>query len=166
MGARKKADRADWDEPFVLADTPGHPDCNPVLWLDNDGRLWLFWSAILSNDWGSSLVMYRNTRNYQATNGSLRWDWQGIIHVMPSNFHRQMLSGWNQLITTLYFVPRAIRAELSVTPLPKLLRDKWKPLAALVLLIPATMAVNEWRRRRTGRAGWKRFALRPAVVQT
>jgi hypothetical protein len=85
---------------------------------------------------------------------------------MPSNFHRQMLSGWNQLITILYFVPRAIRAELSVTPLPRLLRDKWKPFAALVLLILATMAVNAWRRRRTGRAGWKRFALRAAVFQT
>ena len=62
-------DMAEWGEPFVLADTPGHPDCNPVLWIDDDDRLWLFWSAILSNEWGSSLVKYRISTNYLAMDG-------------------------------------------------------------------------------------------------
>jgi predicted neuraminidase len=164
MAARKPADVATWSEPFVLADTLGHPDCNPVLWLDGNQRLWLFWSAILSNEWESSLVKYCNSTNYLASNEPPRWEQQGVIHVAPSNFHGHMLAGWHQLITTVYFVPRAIHAELSVTRLPKFLLEEWKLLAALMLPIPATIAFSAWRRRRTCRAGWKRFVLRAAAL--
>ena len=92
---------AEWGDPFVLADTPGHPDCNPVLWIDDDERLWLFWSAILSNEWGSSLVKYRISTNYMAMNGPPRWDWQDNVHIKPANFHHHMLSGWKQLTATI-----------------------------------------------------------------
>ena len=33
-----------------------------------------------------------------------------------------------------------------------------------MLLMAAPVAVNAWRRRRTGRAGWKRFALRATAT--
>ena len=160
MGARKSADMAEWGEPFVLADTPGLPDCNPVLWIDVDERLWLFWSAILSNEWESSLVKYRISTNYVAINGPPRWDWQDDVHIQPVNFHHHMVSGWKQLTATILFVPRAIRAELSATSIQQLLLDEWKLLVAVMLLMVAPVAVNAWRRRYTGRAGWKRFVLR------
>ena len=164
MGARKPAGMAKWGEPFLLADTPGHPDCNPVLWIDNDNRLWLFSSAILSNDWESSLVKYRISTNYMATIGPPRWDWQDNLHVKPANFHQHMLSGWKPLIATIFFVPRAIRAELSTDSIPLLLLDAWKLLVALMLLMAAPVAVNAWRRRRTGRSGWNRFVLRAGAI--
>src|SRR3954469_18818379 len=37
-----------WTEPFLLADTPGFPDTNPVLFLDNKQRLFLLWPAIIA----------------------------------------------------------------------------------------------------------------------
>jgi hypothetical protein len=55
-----------------------------------------------------------------------------------------------------------IRAELSAISIPQLLRDEWKLLVAVMLLMAAPVALNAWRRRYTGRTGWKRFALRAA----
>jgi len=43
LGARKTKGAAGWSEPFVMADTPNFPDCNPVLFMDPDQQLWLFW---------------------------------------------------------------------------------------------------------------------------
>jgi predicted neuraminidase len=164
MGARKPVGMAKWSEPFLLADTPGHPDCNPVLWIDKENRLWLFWSAILSNDWDSSLVKYRISTNYMATNGPPKWDWQDNLHLKPADFHQQMLSGWKPLLGSIFFVPRAISAEMSTMPIPLLLLDAWKHLLVVVLLLGGPVAVNAWRRRRTGRTGWKRFALRASAM--
>src|SRR5690606_19443588 len=46
MGARLKAGRQKWSDPFLLADTPGLPDCNPVLFLNKNGKLFLVWIAV------------------------------------------------------------------------------------------------------------------------
>jgi predicted neuraminidase len=164
MGARKPAGIAKWSEPFLLADTLGHPDCNPVLWIDKDKRLWLFWSAVLSNDWDSSLVKYRISTNYMTASGPPKWDWQDNLHIKPANLQQHMLSGWKSLLTTILFVPRAISAEMSTMPLSLLLLGVWKLLVVLMLLIAAPFAVNVWRRRRTGRSGWKRFFLRTSLI--
>lgn len=164
MGARKPAGTAKWGEPFLLADTPGHPDCNPVLWIDNDDRLWLIWSAILTNDWKSSLVKYRISTNYMSANGPPRWDWQDNLHVKPANFHQHILSGWKPLIASILFIPRAFLAELTTVSVPLLLLNAWKLLVALMLLVAAPVVTNAWRRRRTGRSGWKRFVLRAGAM--
>ena len=42
-GARKAKGSLQWSEPFLLADTPGFPDCNTCLMIDRRQRLWLFW---------------------------------------------------------------------------------------------------------------------------
>src|SRR5262245_56052168 len=42
-GARKKRDESSWSEAFVMADTPGFPDCNTCMMIDRRERLWLFW---------------------------------------------------------------------------------------------------------------------------
>ncbi len=164
MGARKAAQTAEWGEPFLLADTPGHPDCNPVLWIDNGDRLWLFWSVILSNEWESSLVKYRISTNYLAMNGPPEWDWQDNVHLKPADFPQHMLSGWRQLIGTVLFAPRAIRAELSGSSFTARLSNGLKLLVALLLVLMAPAAVHVWRRRRTGRSGWRRFALRTSAL--
>ena len=58
-GARKAAGSDAWSEPFVMADTPGFPDCNTAMMIDPEGRLWLFWPTILANSWESCLTNYR-----------------------------------------------------------------------------------------------------------
>ena len=42
MGARLKKGTKAWTTPFLMADTKGIPDCNPVLFLNRKGKLFLF----------------------------------------------------------------------------------------------------------------------------
>src|SRR5947207_3568160 len=39
-GARLRKGTVRWSEPFLLADTPGFPDCNTALFIDVRKRLW------------------------------------------------------------------------------------------------------------------------------
>ena len=54
-----------WSEPFVLADTPGFPETNPVLFLDNRQRLFFLWPLIVAHQWETALMKYRISSNYQ-----------------------------------------------------------------------------------------------------
>lgn len=81
-GARKPAGASAWSEPFLMADTPDLPDCNPVLFVDGRGVLWLFWITVQDNEWGGSLLKYRTSRNFEG-DGPPVWDWQDVIHARP-----------------------------------------------------------------------------------
>lgn len=75
-----------WGKPFVLADTPGFPDCNPALSVGPRGKIWLFWTVILDNHWQSGLLKYR----YGTwKNDKISWEWQNNIHIKP-------LAGFNK----------------------------------------------------------------------
>ena len=63
-GARMKSGGDEWSRPFILADTPGHPDCNPVLFVAEDKRLYLFWIVVQANKWETSVLKYRVTSSY------------------------------------------------------------------------------------------------------
>ena len=41
-GARLGKGKTTWGPKFLLADTPGYPDCNPALFAAPEGTLWLF----------------------------------------------------------------------------------------------------------------------------
>lgn len=56
-GARKRKGDSHWSEAFLMADTPGFPDCNTAMHIDDKGRLWLFWPVILANTWESCLTL-------------------------------------------------------------------------------------------------------------
>ena len=71
-----------WCEPFVMADTPDLPDCNPVLFIDPRGTLWLIWIAVQDNQWGGSLLKYRLSDDYLG-DGAPKWRWQDVIHARP-----------------------------------------------------------------------------------
>ena len=34
-GSRLKKGKVNWSKPFLMADSPGQPDCNPILFLNN-----------------------------------------------------------------------------------------------------------------------------------
>lgn len=90
QGARKRKGETAWSEPFIMADTPELPDCNPVLFIDPQGRLWLFWVAIQNNMWGGALLKVRHTKEYQA-DGPPNWEWQDVIHTRPVNLEEKFL---------------------------------------------------------------------------
>lgn len=74
-----------WSEPFLLADTPGFPDTNPVLYVDKQKRLFLFWPAIIANQWETALMKYRISTNYEQKSGPPKWEYQDNILLIPRN---------------------------------------------------------------------------------
>jgi len=94
QGSRlRQADRAagKWAEPFVMADTPDLPDCNPVLFIDPRGVLWLFWVTVQDNQWGGALLKYRTAKQY-AADGPPQWEWQEVIHARPQDLQARFTS--------------------------------------------------------------------------
>ncbi len=83
MGCRKKPGQP-WSLPFLMADTPGLPDCNPVLFLDRKKKLWLFWIVVRANRWEASLLKYRTSTQY-AGKGAPRWEWQDEVLLQPGD---------------------------------------------------------------------------------
>ncbi len=83
MGSRYDRTSHRRDEPFIMADVPGFPDINPVLFTDNRSRLWLVWYTVMAYQWESSLLKYRISNNYMQKSGPPQWIWQDMIHVKP-----------------------------------------------------------------------------------
>ncbi|HEX6971833.1 MAG TPA: exo-alpha-sialidase [Limnochordia bacterium] len=85
-GARKPGPGRPWTAPFLMADVPGFPDCNPVLFLDPARRLWLMWVVIVANRWETAMLKYRISEDFLAPDGPPRWCWQDVIHCKPEGF--------------------------------------------------------------------------------
>ena len=83
-GARLEKGESRWSTPFVLADTPEHPDCNPVLFVDQDRRLHLIWIVVQANRWETSILKWRTSSDYQ-NSGAPEWEWQDIILLKPGD---------------------------------------------------------------------------------
>lgn len=83
-GARLKKGSKTWSKPFVLADTPGQPDCNPVLFLNKNGRLFLFWIVVQANRWETSVLKYRYSDHFKK-GAAPKWDWQDVILLKPND---------------------------------------------------------------------------------
>ena len=76
-----------WTEPFLLADTPGFPETNPVLFLDSHQRLMFFWPLIIAHKWETALMKYRISTDYQQPTGPPKWNFQDNI-VLDAEKHR------------------------------------------------------------------------------
>jgi predicted neuraminidase len=85
MGARLKKGEDRWSTPFLMADTPGFPDINPILFLDAQQRLWLMWYTVIANQWETSLLKYRISEDYAGQAGVPKWAWQEVLHVKPGD---------------------------------------------------------------------------------
>ena len=90
FGARKRKGAANWGKPFLLADTPGFPDCNTSMMIDKAGTLWLFWPTIIAGSWESSLMKYRRSTDYLASEQP-KWDKEGLILLKPDDFGPEAL---------------------------------------------------------------------------
>ncbi len=91
QGARLRRGESQWSEPFLMADTPDIPDCNPALFMDPRGVLWLFWIVVHDNQWQGSILKYRTATQY-SQDGPPQWDWQELIHARPKNLEEQFLA--------------------------------------------------------------------------
>lgn len=85
MGTRRKAGASAWSRPFLMADVPGFPDINPILFLDSRDRLWLMWYTVIANQWETSLLKYRFSEDYADQAEAPRWTWQEVLHVKPGD---------------------------------------------------------------------------------
>jgi predicted neuraminidase len=92
MGARKPRGASRWSTPFVMVDTPGFPDINPTLFLDDRGALWLTWYAVLANQWESSLLMYATSDDF-AGDGPPLWKTQRTLLVRHATTERGIQPG-------------------------------------------------------------------------
>lgn len=92
QGARKRNGATAWRAPFLMADSQDLPDCNPVLFIDPRGTLWLFWIAVQNNQWGGSLLKYRTSTDYAGA-GPPVWGWQDVIHCRPRSMEGTFIGG-------------------------------------------------------------------------
>jgi predicted neuraminidase len=84
-GARWNHATGKWTEPFLMADAPGFPETNPVLFLDSRQRLFFFWPLIIAHQWETALMKYRISTDYQQPDGPPKWEFQDNIILVPKN---------------------------------------------------------------------------------
>lgn len=60
-------DQGKWTSPRVVADTPGLPEGNPVLFLDKNGTLWLFFVTMFGKGWDTCKVKYQRSYDFGKT---------------------------------------------------------------------------------------------------
>src|SRR5262249_18317585 len=75
---------------FLMADTPGYPDCNPALFAAPDQTLWLFWPTILDHRWEGALLKFAVSNDFTRDPGPPIWSRQGVFHVTPAGFAQAM----------------------------------------------------------------------------
>jgi len=85
MGARLKTSEEKWSKTFLMADVPGFPDVNPILFIDSQKRLWLMWYTVIANQWETSLPKYRISKNYMMPDGPPEWAWQDVLYFKPGD---------------------------------------------------------------------------------
>ena len=97
MGARLKKGEASWSKPFLMADTYNIPDCNPVLFLNHQNKLFLVWIAVEANRWEYSILRYKTSIDYNK-NGAPVWNWQDNIFLKPDeDFAKEVKSKFKDL---------------------------------------------------------------------
>lgn len=90
QGSRLKENTHAWSSVFLMADTPGFPDCNPVLFIDANERLWLFSVAVLAERWECSQLKYRRA-NQAGASGTPKWSWQDVVQLKPGEPFAQVM---------------------------------------------------------------------------
>ncbi len=96
QGSRLPNGEKTWESVFQMADTPGFPDCNPVLHIDKDNRLWLFWVVVQAHRWEQGILKYRISDDYEKS-GAPVWSWQDIINLKPGDeFARAVKEGFDK----------------------------------------------------------------------
>jgi predicted neuraminidase len=86
QGAWLKKGNVLWGPRFLMADTPGYPDCNPALFAGPDGSVWLFWPTIIDHRWESAVLKFASFKDSGVHSGPPAWSREGVIHITPKRF--------------------------------------------------------------------------------
>jgi predicted neuraminidase len=97
LGARLKKGSSTWSDSFLLADSPGLPDCNPVLFMNGQHKLFLVWIAVEANMWEFSILRLKTSIDYLGT-GAPKWNWQDNILLKPDNRFAEEIASKIKLI--------------------------------------------------------------------
>ena len=97
-GARKKKGATGWSAPFLMADNKNLPDQNPVLFIDPNKTLWLFWISTMDNEVQSYFLKYRTAVDYEGE-GAPKWAWQDAIFCRPQDLEKTVLSEIEKVVT-------------------------------------------------------------------
>jgi predicted neuraminidase len=113
-GARRKKGKAKWSDAFVMADTPGFPDCNTAMMIDRRNRLWLFWPLVIANTWESCLTNFRTSQDFAGPSAP-KWDRNGPILLKPDDFSKEAEAELDKLLENFKpVITDNLREELSV----------------------------------------------------
>ena len=77
-GARLPQGSAAWSEPFLLANTPGHSEGNPVLLAAPGGDVWLFYVTLTGEWWTTSRMKGR-----RSADGGRTWGQERLLSPEP-----------------------------------------------------------------------------------
>jgi predicted neuraminidase len=97
FGARQRKGSKEWSDAFLMADTPGFPDCNTCMMVDGENRLWLFWPVVIANTWESALTNYQVSSDYEG-DGAPKWNRSGAIYLKPENFGEEATEQLNAMV--------------------------------------------------------------------
>lgn len=112
MGAWKLANSDEWSKPRVMADQEGFPDCNTSMYLDDKGKLFLFWPTIIANSWESCITRYKTAIEFDPVDGPV-WTSEGLILLKPDNFEEQVETAIEQALAKLPApLPEPLEREL------------------------------------------------------
>jgi predicted neuraminidase len=90
QGAWLPHGKTGWGQKFLMADTPGYPDCNPAIFAAPDGAIWLFWPTILDHRWEGALLKFARSAAPTESPSPLSWSQTGVLHVTPTDFGKEM----------------------------------------------------------------------------
>jgi predicted neuraminidase len=129
LGARKKKGAATWSAPFVLADVKEFPDCNPVLFVDPRGRLWVMWITILANQWETALIKYQISDDFLSQAGAPVWRWQDTLLLKPGGKAERGIQPGDPFVTSVRDQAQAYAAYLAADPVHAPARERWSAQA-------------------------------------
>ncbi|MGV2339588.1 MAG UNVERIFIED_CONTAM: exo-alpha-sialidase [Planctomycetaceae bacterium] len=107
-GARRKAGSREWSDSFIMADTPGFPDCNTTLMTDSSGRLFLFWPVILANTWESCLTHVK-VADHPEQAGPIDWNHTRVLLLKPADFSAAAVEALDAQVSALPPLPEKQR---------------------------------------------------------
>ncbi len=129
QGARLRKGSTSWGPVFTMADTPDIPDCNPVLFIDRNKELWLFWIAVPGDRWEESILRYRKAKDYFA-DGPPKWYWQDDIILKPGDrFVEALRSGFERMdieeIDFGGYAPHPLESLIDAAEIPGNRQEGW-----------------------------------------
>lgn len=99
-GARRGVGATRWSEPFLMVDTPGFPDGNTCLMVDERGQLMLFWPLVVANTWESCVTQILVSEN-PVGSGSPKWTRRDSLWLKPDDFSEKALRELEKAISEL-----------------------------------------------------------------